>query len=149
MLFEDEVQIGTDTETTWELVSDPEVLVSCVPGAEDVERVSDTQYRGTIKRGVAGINIALEGEVLMTELEPPTYLAADANGEDAKTGSRLDADAEMTMSESGPEETTVEYEIEMDFTGRLATLGARMSKRLINRDINTFFDNLKQRAEDA
>lgn len=149
MHFEDEVVLETDSETAWELVSDPEVLVTCVPGAEEIEKVSETQYRGTVKRGIAGINVSLDGEVTMTELDRPTYIAADASGEDSNTGSRLDADAEMTMTETGANETTLDYEIEMDFTGRLATIGARMTKRFINRDINTFFDNLKTQVEDA
>ena len=147
MEFQDEVVIEADAETTWETVSDPEVLVNCVPGAEEIERVSETHYTGTIKRGVAGIKVSLEGEVEMTELDPPNYLSADASGEDSNTGSRLDAEAEWTMTETGSDETTLESELRMDWTGRLATLGARMSKRLINRDINTFFDNLKDHVE--
>jgi carbon monoxide dehydrogenase subunit G len=43
--------------------------------------------------------------------------------------------------------TTISYVIDMDFTGRLASLGARIVKRKINADINTFFDNIKERAE--
>ncbi|WP_165875255.1 CoxG family protein [Natrarchaeobius chitinivorans] len=148
MQFQDEVVIETDAETTWELVSDPEVLVESVPGAKEVTRVSDDEYKGTIERGIAGITVALEGEVAMTELNPPSHLTAEASGEDSNTGSRLDADAEMDMTDEG-DSTTLAYEIDMEFTGRLATVGSRLLKRMIRKDINTFFENIKNRAEEA
>jgi len=146
MEFEDEVELEASPSTTWELISDPLVLVSCVPGAEEVERVSDDVYRGTIKRGMAGISLSLEGEVTLTEQDPPEYLKADAQGEDSNTGSRVDAEAQMWLRE-GTDVTTMAYEIDMDFTGRLATLGARITKRFIQKDINMYFQNLQEQIE--
>lgn len=147
MEFEDEIAIRTDREHLWELVSDPEVLATCVPGAKEVEQLSETKYRGVIERGVAGVSIALNGEVELVELDPPGHLVAEASGQDPKTNSRMDATAEMTMTESDDGVTTLAYHVDMEFTGRLATLGARIVKRKINSDIGTFFDNIRDRAE--
>jgi carbon monoxide dehydrogenase subunit G len=146
MQFQDEVVIETDAQSTWELVSDPEVLVGAVPGAKDVTRVSDDEYEGSIERGVAGISVTLDGRVVMTELNPPSHLTAEASGEDSNTGSRLDADAEMEMTDDG-DSTTIAYEIDMEFTGRLATVGSRLLKRMIRKDIDTYWSNIKEQAE--
>jgi len=147
MEFEDELAIDTDKEHLWSLVSDPAVLVECVPGAKEVDRISDREYHGVIERGVAGISMTLDGEVEMTELDEPNRLSAIARGEDARSNSRMEADMYMELEENG-DGTTIEYFIDLDFTGRLASLGARIVKRKINSDIGTFFDNLKERAED-
>jgi carbon monoxide dehydrogenase subunit G len=146
MQFQDEVVIESDAESTWELVSDPEVLVGAVPGAKEVTRVSDDEYEGTIERGIAGISVTLDGRVVMTELNAPSHLTAEASGEDSNTGSRLDADAEMTMTDEG-DSTTIAYDIDIEFTGRLATVGSRLLKRMIRKDINTYWDNIKETAE--
>lgn len=149
MEFEDEVTIQTSSDRLWELVSDPEVLVTCVPGAKEVEKLSETKYKGVIERGIAGISLELDGEVEMTELNPPNNLTAVATGQDSRTNSRMDATATMNMSETDDGQATVlSYHIDMDFTGRLATLGARIVKRKINKDIKEFFDNLKEYAQE-
>lgn len=149
MEFEDEVTISTDKDRLWELVSDPEVLVNCVPGAKEVEKISKTKYVGTVERGLAGISVSLDGEVEMTELNAPDSLEATVSGEDSRTNSRMDADAEMNMTDAGDGETTLSYYIDMEFTGRLASMGARILKRKVNSDIGTFFDNIKERAEET
>lgn len=149
MEFEDEVTISTTTEHLWELVSDPEVLVTCVPGAKEVEKISETKYVGVVERGLAGITVSLDGEVEMTELNPPESLEATVTGEDTRTNSRMDAYAEMGMTETGDRESTLHYHIDLDFTGRLASMGARIVKRKINSDIGTFFENIKDRAEET
>jgi carbon monoxide dehydrogenase subunit G len=59
----------------------------------------------------------------------------------------MDATAEMSMEDNGDGSTTLIYHVDIAFTGRLATLGARIVKRKINSDIGLFFDNLRSRAE--
>ena len=83
----------------------------------------------------------------MTELNPPENLVALVEGQDPKTNSRMDATAEMTMEDNGDGSTTLTYYVDVEFTGRLATLGARIVKRKINSDIGLFFDNIRDRAE--
>lgn len=149
MEFEDEVTIETSSDKLWELVSDPEVLVTCVPGAKEVEQISEIKYMGVIERGIAGITLTLDGEVEMTELNAPDNLTAVASGQDSRTNSRMDATASMNMTETDDGNATIlSYHVDMDFTGRLATLGARIVKRKINKDIKLYFDNLKDYAQE-
>jgi hypothetical protein len=147
MEFEDSVTVEADKEHLWEMISDPEMLVSCVPGAKEVERISETEYSGVIERGLGGITVALNGEVEITEMDAPDHLEAEATGEDKKTNSRLDATAQMHMNATGETQTELEYYIDLDFTGRLASLGARIVKRKISSDIQTYFDNIQSEAE--
>lgn len=143
MRFEDEIEIEATRDDVWELISDPAVLVNAVPGAKEVEKVSGTEYRGIIERGVAGITIELDGEVELIELDAPTRLVADVNGRDQRTNSRMDATAAMNMDETG-ELTILQYEVDVDFSGRLASLGGRIVKRKINSDIKQFFGNIQE-----
>lgn len=147
MEFEGQLTVSAGKDELWNLVSDPEILALCVPGASDVEKLSETKYRGTIERSVAGISLNMIGEVEITDLNAPDSLSATATGEDAKTNSQMNATADMTMADHGNDKTELSYHVDMEFTGRLATLGARIVKRKINSDIKTFFSNIKDRAE--
>lgn len=139
--------IPVDNDILWEVISDPETLTECIPGAEEIEQLSETKYQGTIKRGVAGINLSLDGEVEMIELAPPERMVAEMSGSDDKTGSKMTGEARMELVPDG-DETALEYEVDIDVTGRLASVGARILKRKIKSDIGTYFDNVKETAEE-
>jgi carbon monoxide dehydrogenase subunit G len=96
---------------------------------------------------MAGISVALDGTVEMVELNAPDEIQAVATANDTQTNSRLDAEAEMMMNDADQSGTELQYTIDLDFTGRLANLGARIVKRKISSDINTFFENIKQESE--
>ncbi|RQG94860.1 CoxG family protein [Natrarchaeobius chitinivorans] len=149
MQTEDEITIEAEQEQLWALISDPEVLVNCVPGAKEVTQESETEYTGVIERSLAGVTLSLNGEVDMIEREPPTYVKVDAVGEDSRTNSRMDATAEMTIAESGDGASELSYVIDMEFTGRLATLGSRLVKRKIRSDIDEFFENVRDELENG
>jgi hypothetical protein len=148
MEFDGEVVIETGTERVWELVSDPEVLVVCVPGAEEIERVSETTYTGTIVQSVAGISLELSGEVEMVEMDPPSHILAEATGEDNRTSSRMDATASMDI-EAVEEGSRLDYHVDMSVTGRVATVGARIMKRKISSEIDTYFENIRTVSEEG
>lgn len=146
MQFEDELTIGVEKQRLWELISDPEMLVELVPGAEEVSRVSETTYTGVIERGLAGITVSLSGEVEMVELDAPDNVVAEATGQDTRTNSRMDATAEMGITED-EDGSALSYHVDVEFTGRLASLGSRIVKRKIQSDIETYFANLRTHAE--
>lgn len=146
MEFEGEITILADATRVWQLTSDPEVLMSCIPGAKEINQISASEYEGTIERGVGGVLITLVGGAEIVELDPPNRILARASGEDPKTKSRMTATAELELVD-GAGSTTLQYAIEMSFTGRLVSLGSRIVKRQVDSDIGTFFDNLTAHAE--
>ena len=148
MEFADTTVLRADRDIVWELISDPEALYSCVPGAEEVNKESDTRYTGIISRSLAGISITLDGELDVVTEEPPTRLVAEASGSDRRTNSRMDAEAELLLEQSDDESVSLDYSIDIVFSGRLATLGSRVIKRQIKSDIDTFFENLSAKADE-
>lgn len=146
MEFEGTFTIEADSEFVWDRISDPEVLMECVPGAKEVNQVSETKYTGVIERGMAGITLELDGSAEIIELQPPEKIVATASGQDSRTNSRMDADLTLEIAPDG-DASEISYHIDMDFTGRLATLGSRIVKRKVSSDINTFLDNVKEKIE--
>ena len=141
MDYEGTATLPADRQSVWPAITDPEVLTSCIMGAQEVTRLSEQRYEGLIEQRGAGITVSMEGEVEIRDLDRPERLTFTGSGADSRTGSRMDADVDVFLIESG-DETTLEYEVDITFTGKLATLGSRVLKRQVKANVDTYFDNL-------
>lgn len=142
------VTVPAHREVVWETVRDPAVLTDCVKGAEEIEQVSEREYEGVIRQGIAGVSVEMKGELHIAELAAPEWLRFTGTGSDSRTGSRMDVDAEVELTGEGPQ-TTLAYDVEVTFTGKLATLGSRVLRRQIQTNIDVYFDNLADRISET
>ena len=141
MKYEGTRTIPARPEQVWDPITDPVTLLACIQGAEEIERVSATEYAGVIRQQVAGVTVSLTGSIQLDELDPPERLSFRGTGSDARTNSRMDVDAELTL-EPADGATTLAYAVDVAFGGKLATLGSRLLARQVQRNLETFFDAL-------
>lgn len=146
MRFEGERSTTADGQHLWELISDPEVLVRCVPGAKEVERESETHYTGIIERSFAGLSVNLDGEVELTELRPPEQITVEGHGRDRVTKTEMTADGELSIRDGDGDETVLDYWMELSFSGKLPV---HLLKGRFKKDIDRFFDNIRDVAENG
>lgn len=144
MEFEGNREIEADEHHLWELISDPEVLVQCVPGAKEVTQESETRYTGIIERSFAGLSVELDGDVEMQDLVPPDHMTVTASGLDRITKTEMDAEGRLTLEANQDNTTVLNYEVDMEFSGKLP---AHLLKSRIDKDIGRFFDNVQDVAE--
>lgn len=147
MEFTGERTVEATPEGVWTTITDPEELVHCIPGAEAIERVDDDTYTGTISRSIAGYTLTLSGDVEVVEREPYERMAATVSAGDNSAGSwtKVDADAEMTLSPSG-DGTTLAYTVTADVKGKLASLGSSLVEPTVRSDIEAYFAAVEERA---
>ncbi|MEF8825090.1 MAG: carbon monoxide dehydrogenase subunit G [Halapricum sp.] len=141
MEYDGTATIAAPRDAVWEPITDPEALTACVMGAEEIERVSQRHYEGVIRQSVAAVALSLEGEVRIETLDRPERLTFSAVGTDSRTNARMDADVAVTLADAG-DETTMDYAVDIQFTGKLATLGSRVLRRQIQANVDTYFENL-------
>lgn len=149
MQFEGEITLNASPEEVWETISDPSALVSCIPGAEDIQRVTDDEYEGTIVQRVAGYDLRIKGSVERVEVNPYESMVAIGKGSDKRAGKWTNAEgrAEMKLNETATG-TNLQYTVDAEISGRLASLGARLLKPKINADIESFFENIQEHIEE-
>jgi uncharacterized protein len=58
-------------ERVWDLLMDPAVLSSCIPGCEGLEPDGDDRYKVTMTVGMAAITGTYTGTVVLVDKEPP------------------------------------------------------------------------------
>lgn len=148
MEFTGEFRMAATPEEVWAVITDPEELTKCVPGAKDVTRVDEKTYKGTISRSIVGFSLTLDGELEIVEEVPYEHMAAKVTAGDNSAGSwtKATADAEMDLSASGSE-TVVDYTVTANVKGRLASLGSSLVGPTLESDIETYFGNIEERAQ--
>jgi carbon monoxide dehydrogenase subunit G len=147
MEFADTVALETTKDELWETISDPEALTMCVPGAESVERVSERKYTVDITRGVSKLTLSLSGEAEFVELNPPEYVVTSASAFDSKTGSDFEILAAMEMDETDGGTVGLTYKAEVTYSGGAAGISKKLLRPVVERDVDAYFENVKDRVE--
>lgn len=145
--FSDSVRVETTPEELWETISDPATLTECVPGAEEIERVSERRYTVDITRGVSHLTVSLSGEAEFVEMNPPDSVVTSANAFDSKTGSDFDILAAMEIQATDDGAANLAYTAEVTISGGVATMSTRLLRPIVERDIDTYFENVKAAVE--
>lgn len=145
--FTDTVGLEATKDEVWETISDPEVLTMCVPGAESIERVSERKYTVEITRGVSKLTLSLSGEAEFVEMNPPEYVVTTADAFDSKTGSDFEILAAMEMNETDDGAVALTYRAEVTYSGGAAGISKKLLRPIVERDVNTYFQNVKERVE--
>jgi carbon monoxide dehydrogenase subunit G len=115
-------RVRASPERVWELLLDPEALLTSMPGSQSVERVSDTVYRARLKVKVSHVTFSASTETVITRLEPPHRLESVTRGEDRSLASSLRVESRLELRPDG-HSTEVSYEMDVSLWGRLGALG--------------------------
>jgi carbon monoxide dehydrogenase subunit G len=145
MHFEGSVPIKASREKVWAFVIDPDQVGQCGPGVEKIEVVDATHFKATAKVGIGFISARFNVEMTFAELVPPDKAVIKAHGQ--APGSAVDADAQMTLSD-GPDGTTVmDWRADVNISGTLASMGARLIEGTADKMIGQTFDCMKTKLE--
>ena len=137
-----EVQLAASRETVWVKLNDADTLKACIPGCEELEKVSDTEFRATVKTKIGPVSARFKGRVTLTDLDPPSGYRIVGEGEGGVAGfAKGGAVVKLTEAEGG---TLLTYQVEAQIGGRLAQLGQRLvdgaSKKLAAEFFTRFAD---------
>jgi carbon monoxide dehydrogenase subunit G len=145
MHFEGSVPIKASREKVWAFVIDPDQVGQCGPGVETIEVVDDTHFKATAKVGIGFISARFNVAMTIAELVAPDKAVIKAHGQ--APGSAVDADASMNLSD-GPDGTTVmDWSADVNISGTLAGVGARLIEGTANKMIGQTFDCMRAKLE--
>lgn len=142
MEFSGAVDIPATREAVFAFVTDPNRVGACGPGVESIEIIDATHFRAKAKVGVGFINARFVVDLEFTEQQAPDMAIIRARGQ--APGSAVDALGRMNLVD-GPEEgtTTMLWAAEVNISGMLASVGARMIEGTANKMIGQTFDCMR------
>lgn len=128
--------LAAPVETVFAALNDPAVLVRTIPGCERLEEVGEGRYRMTVTAGVASIKGSYDGEVALTDQQPPSAFTLRATG--AGAPGTLSADVAVRLLGEG-DGTRLEYDADAVVGGMIGGVGQRMLTGVARKTAGEFF----------
>ena len=145
MHFEGHVPIKASREKVWTFVVDPEQVGQCGPGVESIEVVDASHFKVVAKVGIGFISARFNVNMEFAELTEPDRALIKAHGQ--APGSAVDATASMDLSDDGTGGTIMDWVADVNLSGTLASVGARLIEGTANKMIGQTFDCMKTKLE--
>jgi carbon monoxide dehydrogenase subunit G len=145
MHFEGSVSINAPRDRVWAFVVDPEQVGPCGPGVESIEVIDATHFKAAAKVGIGFINAKFNVNMEFAELQPPDRALIKAHGQ--APGSAVDATAEMRLSDGPDGSTVMNWNADVNLSGTLASVGARLIEGTANKMIGQTFDCMREKLE--
>jgi carbon monoxide dehydrogenase subunit G len=122
MQLSDEVTIPVSRQKVWQALNDPEVLRQCIPGCEDITKLSDTEMEATVTVKMGPVKASFKGAVRLSDIDPPNGYRISGEGKSMMGGAAGGADVHLI---DVPEGTKLIYHVNAHVTGKIASLAQR------------------------
>ena len=137
-------QIERPINEVWDFLSDPNKIVTCVPGAKLTETIDDQNYKGTVTMKIGPVVTSFNGQITLTNLDEANH-EMEINGKGVDTKGKGSADMVLTgkLVDNGDQTTEVTNNMEISITGKLAQFGSRMIVDVSDQVFKQFLSNFK------
>jgi len=132
-----EQRIAAPREAVWLRLNDPETLKLCIPGCQEIEKVSDTEFTALVKARVGPVSATFRGRVTLTDLDPPSGYTISGEGQGGVAGFAKGG-AKVELTEDGAE-TVLRYGVQAQVGGKLAQIGSRLVDGVARKYAEEFF----------
>lgn len=139
MKVDGEYTFAGPQELVWDVLLDPEVLASVLPGCEKLELIGENEYEGALKIKVGPVQGKFMGKVKLEDIQQPDSYTMHVDGRGAP--GFVKAVGKLALSGAG-EETVVSYEGDAQVGGKLASVGQRLVESSAKAIIKQSLDGL-------
>ena len=145
MRFEGTIEIAAPRDKVWSFVTDPTQVGQCGPGVESVEAIDDRHFKAKAKVGVGFISARFNADGEMVIIAAPEHAEVKVHGQ--APGSAADAVATMRLRHGDEGMTIMDWAAEVNISGTLASVGARLIEGTASKLIAQTFACMKTKLE--
>jgi uncharacterized protein len=139
MTMQGEVALAADRAAVWAALNDAEILKSCIPGCQSLDKTSETSFAAVAKLKIGPVSATFKGSVQFSEIDPPNGYRITGEGEGGIAGfAKGGALVKLTDHDSG---TLLIYEVQANVGGKIAQLGSRLIDGVAKKMADEFFNN--------
>ena len=136
-------EIDQPIDKVWNLLSDPNQVVVCVPGASITEKVDDQNYKGKVSLKFGPVKASYDGAIEIQELNHASKkMVLKGNGLDSKGKGSAEMIMNGVLSETDGG-TSANFTMDITITGKLAQFGARLINEVNDHLFKQFIQNFK------
>jgi carbon monoxide dehydrogenase subunit G len=139
MTMNGEVQLAAPREIVWARLNDAETLKACIPGCEELIKLSDTEMTAVATTKIGPVKARFKGKVHLSDLDPPNGYRISGEGDGGVAGfAKGGATVSLSEKDGG---TLLSYNVEAQIGGKLAQLGQRLVNGAAKKIADDFFAN--------
>lgn len=132
-------RIAAPRAVVWAALNDPEVLRQCIPGCQEIEKLSDTEMTAKVTLKIGPVKATFNGKVTLSDLDPPNGYLISGEGSGGAAG-HAKGSARVTLEEEdGAEATILHYDVKAQVGGKIAQLGGRLIDATAKKLAGEFF----------
>ncbi|MEE8568626.1 MAG: carbon monoxide dehydrogenase subunit G, partial [Anaerolineales bacterium] len=124
MKLEGEYIFDGPREEVWELVRDPDVLATALPGTQSLEQVGENEFEGVMNVRIGPVAGVFSGRIVVSDEVPPETCTLTVEGK-GKPGF-INGTGNVNLIDQGDSTTLMKYDGEIQIGGRLASVGQRL-----------------------
>jgi carbon monoxide dehydrogenase subunit G len=129
-------------EVTWASLFDTEILMASVPGAQSVEKESDTLYRVVTVLTIGPLKAKFSGTLTIADADAPKACTLMFEGQGGAVG-MAKGSAKVTLDEI-ERGTKLVYTANAQISGKLAQVGSRLIDSVAKKLSAVFFDKFEE-----
>ncbi len=131
----------------WNLVRDPEVLATALPGTKSLNQISENEYEGEMHVRVGPVAGVFSGRVIVSDEVCPESYTLTVEGKGAPGFAKGTGRVHLIAQDDGT--TLMKYEGEVQIGGKIASVGQRLldtvSKSMIRQGLEALNKALEAR----
>src|SRR5258705_8264942 len=78
--------IAAAPQKVWEGLNDPAILKACIPGCEQLDKTSPTDFVATVRLKIGPLSAVFKGKVALSDLDPPKRCRLSGEGQGGVAG---------------------------------------------------------------
>jgi carbon monoxide dehydrogenase subunit G len=140
-------QLAAARPVVWAKLNDAEVLKRSIPGCESLEKLSDTEFKGTVAVKIGPVAARFDGNVTLSDINPPASYRISGSGKGGPAG-MASGGANVRLEEKAGG-TLLTYDVDAKVSGKIAQLGQRLIDATAAQLADKFFSNFAREVEGA
>lgn len=137
-----EQRIQARKDAVWAALNDTTILAACIPGCQELTRVSDTEMAAIAVIKVGPVTASFKGAVTFSDIDPPNGYRISGEGQGGVAGFAKGTALVHLREEDGA--TILSYEVSAQVGGKLSQLGGRLIDMTAKQLSNAFFKRFAQ-----
>jgi uncharacterized protein len=121
----------------WAALNDPEILKRCIPGCQEIEKISDTELTAKVGLAVGPVKATFNGRVTLSEMDPPNGYKISGEGQGGVAG--FGKGSAVVKLSDDPAGTKLNYNADAAVGGKLAQIGSRLVEATARKLADEFF----------
>src|SRR5256714_1973801 len=135
--------IAASQKVVWDALNSPEMLKTCVPGCESIERIGDNEFQVLMVARVGPVSAKFKGKLTLSDIKPPDSYSLSFEGQGGPAGFAKGG-AQVRLAPQG-DGTKLSYDVKASVGGKLAQIGSRLVDAAAQKVADDFFRNFHQK----